>query len=105
MARVRGRRTKTLVPTPTSVETSNWPPRDSTFVFGVHAAPRPDTSVIFSAMLKPGRKMRFTTSSSDMAADSSSVMVPLARAFALTLEASMPFPSSVTSMMTPLPSW
>ena len=45
--------------------------------------PRPDTSVTFSAVLNPGRKIRLRISRCSIVASSASLIRPLANAFSL----------------------
>ena len=81
MASVRGSLIRKSVPLPTSDLISTLPPRRSRLVLTTSMpTPRPEMSVTFSAVDRPGRKMRATLSWSDMPRSFSAVISPLARA-------------------------
>ena len=67
--------------------------------------PRPDTSVIFSAVEKLGLNNRSITSLSVIISACSGVIFPFSIAFCFTFSTSMPAPSSRTTILTLLPSW
>ncbi len=106
MARVRGSRSRVLVPRPTSLSMSMLPPRFSMFVRTTSMpTPRPEMSLTFSAVEKPGAKTSRVASRSSKRAACSAVMTPFSTAFARIRWGSMPRPSSRISRFTWPPSW
>ena len=105
IASVSGSLTCTVVPAPISVSTVTLPPIRSMFVLTTSMpTPRPLTSVTFSAVEKPGRKISPRASRSFIVRACSGESSPRATAFCLSLAASMPPPSSLMEILT-LPAW
>ena len=106
MASVRGILIFRVVPCPCLLWTSTVPPVFSMLVRTTSIpTPRPETLVTFSAVEKPGMKMRRRISRSPMWVARSAVMMPRSMALRRTLSGSIPAPSSVISMLTCPPSW
>ena len=106
IASVRGRRTINLEPSPSTLLTSTSPPSASILDFTTsRPTPRPDISEIFFAIEKLGIKRKSIISFWLKAAACSGVSRPRSIALFLTFSVSIPLPSSLTSMMTLLPSW
>ena len=106
IARVSGRRTVKVVPSPIAVLTSTSPPNASMLDFTTSSpTPRPEISVIFLDIEKLGRNRILIISFWLMLSACSSVIMPLSIALSRTAATSIPAPSSPTWMMTLLPSW
>ncbi len=106
MASVRGSRSSTVVPTPTWVSSSTWPPSFSVLERTTSMpTPRPEMSETVSAVEKPGANTRLTISRSVISLAWASLTIPLAMALASTFFGSMPRPSSVMAMITWPPWW
>ena len=103
IASVSGSFIVNFVPSPGTESTSNTPLSRRMFFFTTSIpTPRPETSVIWSAVEKPGVKISSTISRSERRSDSP--MTPMRIAFSRTRCKSIPLPSSEISMMTWLPS-
>ena len=101
-----GRRKAKVVPAPGRLSTFTTPCRSSTIqrLTTSIPTPRPEISVIIGLVLKPGKKIRSTTSCSLSASAFSSVMKPLRTALSRTASIGMPLPSSAISITTQPPS-
>ena len=98
MANVNGNLRRNFVPWPCWVSSSTVPfSRCSTLRTTSSPTPRPEISVISSAVLKPGRKIKSSASAGDIRSASSALIRSTLIALALSLFASMPPPSSLTS--------
>ena len=101
MAKVRGSLILIVVPLPGKDSISISPPNLSRLVLTTSMpTPRPDTSVIFSAIEKPGINIKYIFSFFDIILARSSVNKPLETAFAASFSPSKPFPSSAISILT-----
>ena len=106
MASVSGILILRVVPWPATLCTSTVPPIFSMLVFTTSMpTPRPEMLLTCSAVLKPGAKIRFTSSRSPIRAACSAVMTPFWIALAFTRSVLTPPPSSEISMLTCPPSW
>ena len=106
MASVSGIFILTVVPRPGRLSMSTVPPIFSMLVRTTSMpTPRPEKCVTWSAVEKPGRKMRLTSSRSLSRSACSGVISLAWMALSRTRCGSMPSPSSVISMMTLPPSW
>ena len=101
MARVSGSLMRKRDPRPGAESISILPPSRSRLVLTTSMpTPRPETSLTFSAVETPGRKMSAIFSRSDMVWSCSRVTMPLASEDDAIFSTARPLPSSAISITT-----
>jgi hypothetical protein len=101
MASVNGSLMRKAEPRPGAESISIFPPSRSRLVFTTSMpTPRPDTSLTFSAVETPGRKISASFSGSAMFCACSRVTKPFAMEDATTFSTARPLPSSAISITT-----